>query len=51
MTYVLAMLTNESVLAQPKEPGFIIQNVSNEGESTTKPFSLNEVTISVIDAR
>jgi len=45
------MLTNESVLAQPKEPGFIIQNVSNEGESTTKPFSLNEVTISVIDAR
>ncbi|KEH32835.1 G-type lectin S-receptor-like serine/threonine-protein kinase At4g27290 isoform X2 [Medicago truncatula] len=51
MTYVLAMLTNESVLAQPKEPGFIIQRVFDEGESTTKPFSINEVTISLIDAR
>ncbi|XP_024635847.1 G-type lectin S-receptor-like serine/threonine-protein kinase At4g27290 isoform X3 [Medicago truncatula] len=51
MTYVLAMLTNESVLAQPKEPGFIMQRVSNEGESTTKSFSINEVTISLIGAR
>jgi len=51
MTYVLAMLTNESVLGQPKEPGFIMQSVSNEGESSTKPFSLNEVTISLISAR
>ena len=51
MTYVLAMLTNEIVLAQPKEPGLIIQRVSNERESTTKPSSNNEVTISLIGAR
>ncbi|WJX30436.1 receptor protein-tyrosine kinase [Trifolium repens] len=54
MVSVLAMLTNETVLAQPKEPGFIIKKVFVEGESTSKNVmssSINEVTISLLDAR
>jgi hypothetical protein len=54
MVSVLAMLTNETVLAQPKEPGFIIKRVSIEGESKSENVmssSINEVTISLLDAR
>ncbi|PNY00299.1 G-type lectin S-receptor-like serine/threonine-protein kinase [Trifolium pratense] len=53
MVSVLAMLTNETNLTQPKEPGFIIKRVINEGESTLENVmssSINEVTIS-LDAR
>jgi len=54
MVSVLAMLTNETVLAQPKEPGFVIEMVSTERESTTENLissSINEVTISLLDVR
>ncbi|XP_058721902.1 G-type lectin S-receptor-like serine/threonine-protein kinase At4g27290 isoform X2 [Vicia villosa] len=54
MTTVLAMLTNETVLAHPKEPGFIIERVSTEGNCTTQNLissSINEVTISLLDVR
>lgn len=54
MASVLAMLTNETILAQPKEPGFVIEKISIEGESSTKKLissSINEVTISLVDVR
>ncbi|KAK2385795.1 G-type lectin S-receptor serine/threonine-protein kinase [Trifolium repens] len=56
MVSVLAMLmlTNETVLAQPKEPGFIIKRVFVEGKSTSENVmssSINEVTILLLDAR
>ncbi|XP_058782678.1 G-type lectin S-receptor-like serine/threonine-protein kinase At4g27290 [Vicia villosa] len=54
MTSVLVMLTNETVLAHPKEPGFIIERDSTEGNSTTENLissSINGVTISLLDAR
>jgi hypothetical protein len=48
MTYVLAMLTNETILAQPNKPGFIIKGVSTDEGSTTKSsFSINDVTITL----
>ncbi|XP_058782681.1 G-type lectin S-receptor-like serine/threonine-protein kinase At4g27290 isoform X2 [Vicia villosa] len=54
MASVLAMLTNEIVLSQPKEPGFIKERASTEGNSTTENLissSINEVTISLLDVR
>jgi hypothetical protein len=52
MTYVLAMLTNDTILAQPNEPGFIIKRISTDEESTTKSsISINGVTITLLDVR
>ncbi|CAK8564818.1 unnamed protein product [Lathyrus sativus] len=54
MASVHAMLRNETVLAQPMEPGFIIERVSTEENSTTENLissSVNEVTISLLDVR
>lgn len=55
MASVVVMLTNETILAQPKEPGFLIERVvPNEVESSTEKqtsFSVNEVSISLVDAR
>ncbi|WJX30433.1 hypothetical protein P8452_18972 [Trifolium repens] len=52
MTYVLAMLTNDTILAQPNEPGFILKRVSTDEESTTKSsISINDVTITLLDVR
>ncbi|XP_027343111.1 G-type lectin S-receptor-like serine/threonine-protein kinase At4g27290 [Abrus precatorius] len=50
MAAVIVMLTNEIVLPQPKEPGFLIERViPNEVESSRT--SINEVTISILDVR
>ncbi|XP_029129150.1 G-type lectin S-receptor-like serine/threonine-protein kinase At4g27290 isoform X2 [Cajanus cajan] len=55
MASVIVMLTNETDLAQPKEPGFLIERlVPGEVESSiTKQISssVNEVSISLLDAR
>nr|KYP69007.1 Putative serine/threonine-protein kinase receptor [Cajanus cajan] len=47
MTSVVVMLTSENVLPDPKEPGFLIRRVSNEGEqsSNRQISSINEVTV------
>ncbi|XP_052726832.1 G-type lectin S-receptor-like serine/threonine-protein kinase At4g27290 [Vigna angularis] len=55
MASVVVMLTNETILAQPKEPGFLMERVvANEVESSTEKqisFSVNEVSISLVHAR
>jgi hypothetical protein len=52
MTYVFAMLTNETILAQPNEPGFLIKRLSTDEEFTTKSScSINDVTITLLDVR
>ncbi|KAJ1406732.1 S-locus receptor kinase, C-terminal [Sesbania bispinosa] len=55
MASVLMMLTNETILAKPKEPHFLIEGISIEGESSTTEklmsSSINEVTISLLDVR
>ncbi|XP_019451100.1 PREDICTED: G-type lectin S-receptor-like serine/threonine-protein kinase At4g27290 isoform X2 [Lupinus angustifolius] len=53
MASVAVMLSSENSLPQPKEPGFMIEKMSFEGESSSKltSSSVNEVTISILDAR
>ncbi|XP_027353644.1 G-type lectin S-receptor-like serine/threonine-protein kinase At4g27290 [Abrus precatorius] len=53
MTSVVVMLSSENVLLQPKEPGFLFKNVSIEGEESSdkQTSSINEVTISLLNAR
>ncbi|KAE9617913.1 hypothetical protein Lal_00037981 [Lupinus albus] len=53
MISVAVMLSSENSLPQPKEPGFMIEKISFEGESSSKltSSSVNEVTISILDAR
>jgi len=55
MASVVVMLTNETILAQPKEPGFLIERaIPSEVESSTAKqisSSINEVSISLLDAR
>ena len=53
MTSVVVMLSSENIVPQPKEPGFLIEKVSHEGEQSSggKTSSINEVTISLLDAR
>ncbi|XP_040860853.1 G-type lectin S-receptor-like serine/threonine-protein kinase At4g27290 isoform X2 [Glycine max] len=53
MTSVVVMLTSENALHEPKEPGFLIRRVSNEGEqsSNRQTSSFNEVSISLLNAR
>ena len=48
MTSVVVMLSSETTLPQPKEPGFLLEKVSYEGEQS---FSINEVTISLLSTR
>ncbi|XP_054813959.1 putative serine/threonine-protein kinase receptor isoform X2 [Prosopis cineraria] len=53
MTSVVIMLSSESVLPQPKEPGFLLENISIKGESSnnhTTPSS-NEISITLLAAR
>ncbi|KAL2337350.1 hypothetical protein Fmac_011796 [Flemingia macrophylla] len=55
MASVVVMLTNETNLAQPKEPGFLIERIvpvkveSSTGKQISS--SVNEVSISLLDAR
>jgi len=55
MASVVVMLTNETILAEPKEPGFLIERViPSEVESSSEKlisFSVNELSISLVDAR
>ncbi|XP_020222730.1 G-type lectin S-receptor-like serine/threonine-protein kinase At4g27290 isoform X2 [Cajanus cajan] len=53
MSSVVVMLSSEIDLPQPKEPGFLLKKVSNEGEqsSTRQTSSINDVTISLLNAR
>lgn len=55
MASVVVMLTNETILAQPKEPGFFIgKAIPSEVESSTGKeifVSVNEMSISLLDAR
>ena len=54
MSSVVLMLSSESALPQPKMPGFFIERkMLGEGSSSTsyKPCSINEVTISLLEAR
>lgn len=53
MTSVIVMLSSEDTLPKPKEPGFLIKNISSEGEpsSERQTSSTNEVTISLIGPR
>ena len=54
MTSIVIMLSSESDLPQPKEPIFLIENVSTEEESSSRQqtyYSTNEVTASVLEPR
>ncbi|KAK7257259.1 hypothetical protein RIF29_31107 [Crotalaria pallida] len=55
MASVVAMLSSESVLPEPTEPSFLIRNVSVKGDQDSEqhqtPSSINEVTISMLNAR
>ncbi|RDX66711.1 G-type lectin S-receptor-like serine/threonine-protein kinase, partial [Mucuna pruriens] len=54
MTSVIIMLSSENVLSQPKVPGFLIKNISIEGEQSCgrqESCSINEVTVSLLNAR
>ena len=42
------MLSSENTLPQPKEPGFLLEQVSHE---RVQSFSANEVTISALSTR
>ena len=52
---VVLMLTNESILPQPKPPGFFternIDDATGYSWSNHKPSSVNDVTITLLDAR
>ena len=55
MAEIIFMLGNETTLPQPGKPAFINKRTINYGQdsssSTRAPTSLNDVTISVIEAR
>ncbi|KAH1247638.1 G-type lectin S-receptor-like serine/threonine-protein kinase [Glycine max] len=54
MTTVVVMLSSENSLSQPKVPGFLIKNISIEGEQPCgrqESCSTNEVTVSLLNAR
>ncbi|KAK7405147.1 hypothetical protein VNO78_06345 [Psophocarpus tetragonolobus] len=54
MTSLVVMLSSENVLPQPKIPGFLIKNMSIEGEQSCgrqESCSVNEVTVSLLNAR
>ncbi|CAI0375544.1 unnamed protein product [Linum tenue] len=56
MSSVVVMLTSETLLPQPKQPGFFTERNLPDSESSTSDnkhnsASVNEVTISLLDAR
>ncbi|WJX31937.1 receptor protein-tyrosine kinase [Trifolium repens] len=54
MTFVVVMLSSESTLPKPKEPGLLVTRFSVDGEPSAERHtssSFNEITISRIDAR
>lgn len=56
MALVFVMLSSENALPEPKEPGFLIERTSVEGDySSTKDMmmssSTNEITMTLLHAR
>ena len=54
MSYVLMMLSSEWTLPQPKKPGFFTERDlvgDNSSSSNNKLWSINEVTVSLVDPR
>ncbi|KAK7256322.1 hypothetical protein RIF29_29764 [Crotalaria pallida] len=53
MRTVVVMLSGDNSLPKPKEPGFLLEKITFEGESSSKmtSSSINEVTISILGAR
>ena len=54
MTSVVVMLSSETTLPQPKEPGFLLEKVSSKGEQSygkQMSSSINEITMSLVSAR
>eukprot|EP00258_Populus_trichocarpa_P031847 XP_024447866.1 G-type lectin S-receptor-like serine/threonine-protein kinase At4g27290 isoform X1 [Populus trichocarpa] len=56
MSYVVLMLGNEDALPRPKQPGFyterdLIEAAYTSNSSQSKPYSANECSISMIEAR
>lgn len=54
LSTVLLMLGSESVLPQPKEPGFFIDkgpHDANSSSSKNESSSTNEITITLLDPR
>ncbi|XP_060200260.1 G-type lectin S-receptor-like serine/threonine-protein kinase At4g27290 isoform X2 [Lycium barbarum] len=55
MSTVVLMLTNEGILPQPKPPGFFternIDDATGYSSSNQTPYSVNDVTITLLDAR
>ncbi|KAI9111474.1 hypothetical protein K1719_017164 [Acacia pycnantha] len=53
MTSVVIMLSSEGVLPEPKEPGFLLENIPSRVESPNKDASpsSNEISITMLEAR
>ena len=54
MSSVVLMLSSESALPQPKMPGFFTERQmvgDNSSSSSNKPCSINQVTVSLLQAR
>ena len=54
MSAVVFMLSNDTILASPKQPAFIMKRSYNSGDpiSTTKDRnSVNDVTVTILEAR
>ncbi|KAF9672906.1 hypothetical protein SADUNF_Sadunf11G0093100 [Salix dunnii] len=56
MSYVVLMLSNEDALPRPKQPGFfterdLIEATYTSSSSQNKPYSANECSISMMEAR
>ncbi|XLT62951.1 hypothetical protein HN873_019475, partial [Arachis hypogaea] len=51
ITSVVKMLNNENTLPQPKEPGFLIHEVSTDRERRDTTSSINEVSVSLLKPR
>jgi hypothetical protein len=52
MSSVVFMLKGEKLLPKPNEPGFYTaRDNTNSIESSSKEFSINEASISLLDAR
>ncbi|XP_058772148.1 G-type lectin S-receptor-like serine/threonine-protein kinase At4g27290 isoform X1 [Vicia villosa] len=55
MTSVVVMLSSNNILPEPHEPGYLLQNITSEGEPSSterqSSSSINNVTISLLNAR
>ncbi|KAK7244444.1 hypothetical protein RIF29_39266 [Crotalaria pallida] len=54
MSSVVVMLSSDSALPQPKEPGFLIEKFSHEADSSSKQHllsSTNEISVTMFDPR